>query len=311
VTDGQSILVTGGTGSFGKAFVARALRDGARRIVIFSRDEAKQAAMRAENPDPRLRFFIGDVRDEPRLRRAMQGVDVVVHAAALKRIEVAEFDAEECVKTNVDGTRNVVHAATDAGVGKVVLLSTDKACSPVNAYGASKLLAEKLVLAANNTRGATGPIFACTRYGNVAGSRGSVIPLWRQAIDAGRDVQVTNPEMTRYWMTLEEAVELVVWTLANMQGGELVVPNLPAYRLADLAEAMGGAPNVVGTREGEKAHEAMIGPDEAHDFSVVGPYFVKRLDGQPGPKLHSQHSSDGARRLSVPELRTLLGKVAA
>lgn len=260
--------------------------------------------------EPRLRFFIGDVRDRSRLTRAMHGVDIVIHAAALKRVEVAEYDAEECAKTNVGGTVNVIAAATDAHVERVVLLSTDKACSPVNAYGASKLLAEKVMLAANNARGSDGPIFAVTRYGNVAGSRGSVIPTWREAHKSGHRLQLTNPDMTRYWMTMDEAVELVAWTVEHMTGGELVVPELPAYRLADLAEAIGGEWDVVGYRHGEKLHEAMIGIDELHDFGREGKYFVKRLNATPADRLGVPQTSDGARRLNVEEIRSLLARVA-
>lgn len=308
---GESVLITGGGGSFGQAFAKEALSAGARKVVIYSRDEAKQAAMREQVRDHRLRFLIGDVRDEQRLRRAMEGVSVVVHGAAMKRIEVCQEDVDECRKTNVNGTANVISAAKDAMVGRVVMLSTDKACSPVNAYGASKLMAEHLMLAANNARGSHGPIYAVTRYGNVAGSRGSVIPMWRAALRVGDEVPVTDPEMTRYWMSMDEAVALVVWTLGHMEGGELVVPDLPAYRLADLAEAMGAVPFVVGPRPGEKAHESMIGEDEVHEFSQPDPYFVRRLNRKPVRRLVSAHRSDGARRLSVDDLRGLLAAVPA
>jgi FlaA1/EpsC-like NDP-sugar epimerase len=194
---------------------------------------------KAFNDDPRLRFFVGDVRDVTRLRRAMDGVDLVVHAAALKRVEVGEYDASEMCKTNVIGAMNVIEAAADAGVRKVVALSTDKACEPVNCYGATKLAAEKLFLAANNSRGANGPIFAVCRYGNVSGSTGSVIPTWRRALEQGRLVQLTHLDATRFWMTREQAVQLVLDTAETMVGGELAIPDLPAYRLGDLAEALG------------------------------------------------------------------------
>jgi UDP-N-acetylglucosamine 4,6-dehydratase/5-epimerase len=273
----KNILVTGGSGFFGRGFVRAALHRGAERVCVFSRGEYQQALMRQEFKDDRLRFFIGDVRDQDRLRRAMTGVDLVVHAAALKRIEVADYDASEVVKTNVLGTMNVIEAATDAGVQKVVGLSSDKACEPVNAYGATKLVLEKLLLAANNSRGAHGPIFSVVRYGNVSGSTGSVIPTWRR----GGIVTLTDPDCTRYWMTLSEAVELVWDTAIGMRGGELVIPELPAYRLGDLAEAMGVNYMVAGLHEREKRHEAM----------------------RPG------ETSDKARRMSVQELKEALEHV--
>jgi UDP-N-acetylglucosamine 4,6-dehydratase len=257
----QSILLSGGTGTFGRAFARHVLVNGfTDRLCVFSRGEHAQADLRAElGNDERLRFFIGDVRDRDRLRRAMEGCALVVHAAALKRIEVCEYCPAEVVKTNVDGAVNVIEAATDAGVSRVVALSTDKADSPRNAYGASKLLAEKLFLAANAGRGASGPLFAVTRYGNIAGSAGSVIPKWRAMIAAGaKTVPVTDPDATRYWMKIEEAVDLVLQTAASMRGGELAIPDwLPAYRLGDLAEAMGVKMQVIGLPPFEKRHESM------------------------------------------------------
>lgn len=277
---GSSILVTGGTGTFGRAFVKAALRAHAGRVCIYSRGEHAQALMRNTHDDGRLRWFIGDVRDAARLERAMHGCDCVVHAAALKRIEVCEYDPAEVVKTNVQGALNVIEAAMRTpGVSRVVGLSTDKACDPINAYGASKLLAEKIFLAANNARGATGPRFAVTRYGNVAGSTGSVIEIWQRAKAAGEVAKITDPEATRFWMTIEEAAKLVVDTLCAMRGGELAIPrHLPAYRLGDLAEAMGVKTEVVGLPPHEKLHESM----------------------EPGL------SSDKARRMSIDELRGLL-----
>lgn len=254
----KSILVTGGSGFFGRGFVREALDRGVERVCVFSRDEYKHSLMRADfGNDPRLRFFVGDVRDATRLRRAMGDVDLVVHAAALKRVEVGEYDSGEMVKTNVLGSMNVIEAATDAGVPRVVALSSDKACEPMNCYGASKLVAEKLFLAANNSRGANGPIFAVCRYGNVSGSTGSVIPTWRRALELQRVVQLTDPDCTRFWMTLEEAVELVMKTADTMKGGELVIPQLPAYRLGDLADALGVAYVLTGLTPGEKLHESM------------------------------------------------------
>lgn len=298
----RSVLVTGATGFFGRAFVRRALVCGAQRVCIFSRDEHKQATMREEyGNDDRLRWFVGDVRDLSRLRRAMNDVDTVIHAAALKRVEVGEYNPDEIIKTNVIGSLNVIEAAQDAGVMNVVALSTDKAASPVNGYGASKLMAEKAFLAANNARGHRGPKFAVTRYGNVAGSTGSVIPLWREFLAAGKSLPVTDPECTRFWMTIGEAVDLVMWSIGKEL---LVVPDLPAYRVGDLAAAMGGDMHVVGMRKGEKKHETMTSDDELHDFVRVDPYWVKGAHGK--EILPSSLTSDVARRMSVEELREKL-----
>lgn len=247
----MSILITGGTGSFGRAFARQMLDSGVGRVCIYSRGEHAQADMRAEFGDnERLRWFIGDVRDRDRLRRAMQGVYTVVHAAALKRIEVGHYNPIEMVKTNVQGAVNVIEAAADAGVHQVVALSSDKAYQPISAYGQTKALAESLFLAANATHP---PAFHVTRYGNVAGSAGSIIPLWRSAADP----KITDPDCTRFWMTMEEAVKLVVKTANEPPTGSPVIPVLPAYRLGDLAEAMGVDPKVVGLNMWEKMHEGM------------------------------------------------------
>ncbi len=259
----RSVLITGGSGSFGRACVSRLLKsfddDYCERICIFSRGELSQANMRAElADDPRLRWFIGDVRDRSRLRRAMNECDTVIHAAALKRIEVGHYNPVEMAKTNVDGAINVIEAATDAGVQKVVCLSSDKAYQPVSAYGYSKAMAESLFLAANNTRGKNGPIFAVTRYGNVSGSAGSIIPKWREALKSGKCIYVTDPDCTRFWMTMDQAVDLVLNTVKTMRGGELVIPELPAYRIIDLAIAMGAeASERIGLPAYEKKHESM------------------------------------------------------
>lgn len=257
-----SILITGGTGYFGQALSRRLLEQNlSDRICVYSRDEWKQAQMRkALNEDPRCRWFVGDVRDQDRLRRALSGVDVVIHAAALKRIEVGHYNPDEMVKTNVQGTMNVVHGATDAGVGRVVLLSSDKAYHPVSAYGQSKAMAESLVLAANNTVGQRGPRFAVVRYGNVAGSTGSVIPTWRSLLAGGaREVPVTDLECTRFWMTIGEAVDLVLNVIMgeNVPADQPVIPELPAYRLGDLCFAMGADAKIVGLGAWEKMHESM------------------------------------------------------
>lgn len=262
------VLITGGTGYFGKAFTKHMLALG-HTVCIYSRGEFSQFLMRQSlGDDQNMRWFIGDVRDQKRLRRAMHGCDWVVHAAALKRIEVGHYNPTEMVNTNVIGTMNVCEAASDAGVSKVVFLSSDKAYQPVSAYGQSKALAESIVLSSNYTMGANGPIFAVTRYGNVANSTGSVIPIWREALrhgpwkqvdgKMGRSVNVTDPECTRFYMTEQQAVDLVRETLETMSGGELVIPEyLPAYRLGDLAEAMGATMNITGLSKFEKLHEGM------------------------------------------------------
>lgn len=260
----NSILVTGGSGFFGTGFVKHLLANtDVQRICIYSRGEHRQAQMRQElNHDERLRFFVGDVRDRDRLRRAMSNIEVVVHAAALKRIEVGAYNATEMVMTNVMGTINVVEAARDMRVSKVVFLSSDKAHSPISPYGYSKALAESIVLNANDNHGT---LFACTRYGNVAGSQGSVIPKWRAILEKQKCVPITDPDCTRFWMTLQEAVDLVARTVAMMRGGELVIPALPAYRLGDLATAMGahgatrsdGKMGFDGLPSWEKMHESM------------------------------------------------------
>ncbi len=280
----KSVLITGGTGTFGRAFTRRLLADNLyERVCLYSRGEHAQAQMREElGDDQRCRWLIGDVRDLSRLRRAMHGVDVVVHAAALKRIEVGAYNPVEMCRTNVDGAINVVEASQDAGVKKVVGLSSDKACEARSAYGASKALMEALFLAANNTVAADRTRYSVCRYGNVWASNGSVVPTWRRMIEAGaKAVPVSDPEVTRFWMSINEAVGLVLHTIETMKGGELVVPELPAYRLGDLAEAMGVEMIVKGLPGFEKAHEVMI-------------------PGEP---------SNEARRMSVAELREKLGEI--
>lgn len=253
----KSVLITGGSGFLGRGLTRELLKRGAARIAVFSRDEAKHARMRGEIEDERVRYLVGDVRDQQRLARACEGVDVVIHAAALKRVEVAEYCPEEVVKTNVQGTLNVIEAARGQRVGRVLLVSTDKAVSPANVYGATKLLAERMVLAANNQRRPGDTCFSVVRYGNVAGSTGSVIPVWRRCLEQGQVARLTLPEATRYYMTLEQAVALVLDTAHGMRGGELAIPDLPAYRLADLAAAMGVQYTVTGLGPGEKVHESM------------------------------------------------------
>ena len=305
----RSVLITGGSGTLGRALARRFLSAGVERICVFSRGEHRQADMKRElGDDERLRWFIGDVRDRDRLRRAMDGVDVVVHAAALKRVEVGEYNPGEMVKTNVNGAVNVVEAALDAGVAKVVAISSDKACEPLNAYGKSKALAEHIFLAANNARGARGARFAVARYGNVAGSAGSVIPIWRNLLELGsKTAPVTDPECTRFWMTADEACDLVLWAIENAEGGELIVPSLPAYRLGDLAAAMGLEPDVIGLGQGEKRHETMIAAGEAGRFTLHGGRWVAGREGR--AVREGALSSDSARRMSVEEIRVRLESV--
>lgn len=275
----KSVLITGGSGAFGTACAKELLfRKEPSRIVIFSRGEHRQADM-AHELEPidrykdRLRFFIGDVRDRDRLRRAMEDIEVVIHAAALKRIEVGAYNPLEVKKTNIDGAANVIEAATDAGVNRVVALSSDKAFQPVSPYGTSKAFAESLFLAANNTRGNYGPHFAICRYGNVWNSTGSVVPTWRKMLAEGaKALPVTDPECTRFFMTMDEAVSLVLDTIDTMCGGEIAIPDLPAYRLGDLAEAMGAKMDIRGLPAFEKRHESMgVGnsSEDAHRMTVA------------------------------------------
>ena len=258
----KSVLITGGTGSFGRAFTDRLLESGVERIAILSRGEHAQAEMAELLPKDRMRFFIGDVRDRDRLRRAFDGVDTVVHAAALKRIEVGAYNPNEMVKTNILGAMNVIEAAQDAGVSTVVALSSDKAFEPVSPYGQSKALAESLFLNANNTSPHTA--FRVVRYGNIAGSQGSVIPRWRQLIESGkRSVPVSDPDCTRFWMYQHEAVDLVLKAIGS-NSQDILIPTLPAYRLGDLAEAMRVKMDVKGLPDWEKKHESM-GPGNSSD----------------------------------------------
>ena len=267
--DGKSILVTGGTGSFGKAFIGRVLeRWKPRRVIVYSRDELKQYEMQQDLRSEAMRYFIGDVRDEGRLRLAMEGVDFVVHAAALKHVPAAEYNPMECIKTNVMGAQNVIQAAMDARVRRVAALSTDKAANPVNLYGATKLCSDKLFTAANNFVGAVETRFAVVRYGNVMGSRGSVIPYFQKLLREGAaELPITDPAMTRFWITLPQGVEFVLKAFARMQGGEVFVPKIPSARITDLAEAVApGMPQkIIGIRPGEKLEEELFyNPSSVH-----------------------------------------------
>ena len=318
---GASVLITGGTGSFGKAFTRRLLDDGeARRIVLYSRDELKQYEVRqAFGDDPRLRWMIGDVRDKERLTRAMHGVDYVVHAAALKQVDTAEYNPFEAVKTNVLGSQNVIDAAIDVGVQRVVALSTDKASSPINLYGATKLCADKLFIAGNHYAAAAQTRFAVVRYGNVMGSRGSVIPFFRSLAERGEPLPITDLRMTRFWITLPQAVKFVVDTFDQMTGGELYVPRIPSMRLIDLAKVI--APNSeleeVGVRPGEKLHEEMIAPDDSRRTMLLGDRYVVMphiagwgyeppADGKPVPEGFAYRSDSNDLWLSDDELRKLV-----
>lgn len=280
----SSILITGGTGSFGKAFIRYALDNlNPRRLVIFSRDELKQYEVRQQfRDDPRLRWFIGDIRDERRLARALHGVDYVVHAAALKQVDTAEYNPFEFVKTNVLGSQNVIEAAIDAGVRKVVALSTDKASSPINLYGATKLTADKLFITGNHYAASYPTRFAVVRYGNVMGSRGSVIPFFEKLGAQGEPLPITDLRCTRFFISLPQAVEMVVESFDFMQGGELLVPNIPSMKVTDLAHAVvPGAELVdVGLRPGEKLHEEMISPEEGRRAVSIqnGKYFIIQPD---------------------------------
>lgn len=266
--DGKSILITGGTGSFGKKYVKTLLeRYSPRRLVIYSRDELKQYEMQQVYDAPCMRYFIGDVRDRARLAQAMRGVDLVIHAAALKQVPAAEYNPMECIKTNIHGAENVIHAALENDVERVIALSTDKAANPINLYGATKLASDKLFVAANNMAGGHRTRFAAVRYGNVVGSRGSVVPFFQKLVaDGASHLPVTDERMTRFWITLQQGVDFVLKNFERMHGGEIFVPRIPSIRITDLAEAIApGLPiKVVGIRPGEKLHEIMCPADDSH-----------------------------------------------
>ncbi|WP_407151442.1 UDP-N-acetylglucosamine 4,6-dehydratase (inverting) [Bradyrhizobium sp. ORS 86] len=289
--DDKSVLITGGTGSFGRKFVRNVLKSfKPRRLIVYSRDELKQYEMQQEFDQPAMRYFIGDVRDGERLRTAMKGVNYVVHAAALKQVPAAEYNPMECIKTNVHGAENVIQAALDANIEKVVALSTDKAAQPINLYGATKLASDKLFIAANNMAGGHQTMFSVVRYGNVVGSRGSIVPLFNKLIADGADhLPITDPRMTRFWISLQQGVDFVRKSFERMSGGEIFVPMIPSVRIPDLAAAMApGLPTkVVGIRPGEKLHEIMCPTDDSHltlrfhDHFVIKPtikFFRKDID---------------------------------
>ena len=320
ILEGSSILVTGGTGSFGKAFISRILADlNPRRVVIYSRDELKQyEARQLLHDDPRLRWFIGDIRDEHRLRRAMHDVDYVVHAAALKQVDTAEYNPFEFVRTNIIGSQNVIEASIDAGVKKVVALSTDKASSPLNLYGATKLAADKLFQSGNHYAAGYETRFSVVRYGNVMGSRGSVVPFFRGLAERGESIPITDERMTRFWITLPQAVQFVIDSFDQMNGGELYVPRIPSTRILDIAEAVApGAPrHVVGIRPGEKLHEEMISGDDSRRTILAGDRYIVlptiadwgfvMPEGDPVPDGFAYQSDSNDEWLSVEEIRALV-----
>jgi UDP-N-acetylglucosamine 4,6-dehydratase len=315
----KTVLVTGGTGSFGRAFTRLMLDElHPAKIIVFSRDELKQHEMRVGGFDhPSLRYFIGDIRDRDRLRRAFAEVDIVVHAAAMKQVAACEYNPIEAIMTNVLGTRNVIDAALDTGVERALFIGTDKAVSPTNLYGATKLCGEKLFVESNAYSGASGTRFSCSRYGNVVGSRGSVIPLFKQQRETGT-ITVTDPRMTRFWITLEQGVRFVIHCVEEMHGGEVFVPKLPSMGLKDLADAIApGCPiEEVGIRAGEKLHEVLVSEDEARhtlefaDMFVIWPthswwHGDRWSAGRPLRDGYSFTSDDNERWLSVDELRAL------
>lgn len=317
----KSVLVTGGTGSFGRKFCQIVLkRHPPRRLIILSRDELKQSEMAAEFNDKRLRFFLGDVRDRNRLMRAFDGVDVVVHAAALKQVPSAEYNPYEVVQTNIHGAQNIIESAIDKGVERVIALSTDKAANPVNLYGATKLVSDKLFVAGNSYSGGRKTRFAVVRYGNVINSRGSVIPFFKKMSETG-EIPVTDPRMTRFLITLEQGVDFVLRCLGQMKGGEIFVPKLPTITIPDLAEAVapGCRQRVVGIRPGEKLHEAMVPEDDARrtlemdDFYIIQPDFPwwdarKWEGGKPCPDRFSYTSDTNPWKIGPQELRRMLGE---
>ncbi len=277
---GKTVLVTGGAGSFGKSFVKHLLANtAAKKVIVFSRDELKQYHMSRELQDGRLRFFLGDVRDLPRLERAFSGVDVVVHAAALKQVPALEYNPMEAVKTNVLGSQNVVEAAIDCGVSRALLISTDKAAYPANLYGSTKLCAEKLFVSGNTLSG-DATKFATVRYGNVLGSRGSIVETLMR--NQGKTVHITDPKMTRFWINLEQASALVMFALREMEGGEIFIPKIPSMKLVDLVNAIapGVEKKIIGSRPGEKVHEVLLTAEEAAHTIDLGDYYVVLPDSE-------------------------------
>lgn len=301
----KTILITGGTGSFGKKFVEIVTKHyRPKKIIVFSRDELKQFEMQQIFNQDYMRYFIGDVRDKNRLVQAMQGVDYVVHAAALKQVPAAEYNPMECIKTNVVGAQNVIDAAIDGGVEKVIALSTDKAANPINLYGATKLCSDKLFIAANNLVGKRPTMFSVVRYGNVVGSRGSVVPYFKNLIERGaRALPITDERMTRFWLKLEDGVCFVLKSFARMYGGELFVPKIPSMRILDLARAMapGAEINIVGIRPGEKLHEIMCPADHARHTLEFDDHYVIRPEIRFARQVEYEKNAIGQEGKLVPE----------
>ncbi|QIZ71146.1 UDP-N-acetylglucosamine 4,6-dehydratase (inverting) [Oxynema aestuarii] len=297
--DGKTILITGGTGSFGKECI-RTLLDSyqPKKIIVYSRDELKQYEMAQDYNSPVMRYFIGDIRDRDRLSLAMRGVDYVIHSAAIKQVPIAEYNPMECIKTNINGSHNVIDAALENNIEKVIALSTDKAAIPISLYGATKLAADKLFVAANNIAGSAKTRFSVVRYGNVVGSRGSVVPFFKKLIRNGAtEIPITDPRMTRFWITLKQGVDFVLKSFERMQGGEIFVPKIPSMKLIDLAEAIApGIPHkAIGIRPGERLHEVLCPPDDSHltiefdDHFVIKPtiQFTQPVDFSTNP-LHEK-----------------------
>ena len=303
--DNKSILITGGTGSFGKEFIKTVLNKyRPKRLVIFSRDELKQFEMQQQFNDASLRYFIGDVRDKERLIMGMRGIDIVVHCAALKQVPAAEYNPIECIKTNINGAENVIHAALENNVEKVIALSTDKAANPINLYGATKLASDKLFVAANNLVGDKQTIFSVVRYGNVVGSRGSVVPLFKKLVESdAKEFPITDIDMTRFWITLSEGVEFVIKSFERMQGGEIFIPKLPSILISDLAKAMNEKMkiSIIGIRPGEKLHEVMCPSDDAHLTLEFENHFVIQ------PSIIFSKNSDYSKN-KIGELGSLVEK---
>lgn len=327
----KNILITGGTGSFGKKYTQILLKNyKPNKIIIYSRDELKQYEMASEFSHSSMRYFIGDVRDESRLNTAMNGVDFVIHAAAMKHVPIAEYNPMECIKTNIHGAQNVINASLKNGVEKVIALSTDKACNPVNLYGATKLASDKLFIAANNIAGQTPTRFSVVRYGNVVGSRGSVVPLFKKLIENGaKELPITDERMTRFWITLEDGVKFVLKNFERMHGGELFIPKIPSMKITDLAATL--APNLpiklIGIRPGEKLHEIMISADDAlhslefDDHYVITPsirFYDKEADfainklGQKGSSIKSgfeYRSDNNTQWLNQQSLKEMIERI--
>ena len=326
----KSLLITGGTGSLGKALTKYILKKypKIRHLIIFSRDEQKQFQMAQDFPEnkyPQIRFFIGDVRDKERLKRALNIVDYVIHAAAMKHVHIAEYNPEECIKTNIGGAQNLVQACLETNVSRVVALSTDKACAPINLYGATKLTSDKLFVAANNVKGKNPINFSVVRYGNVMGSNGSVIPFFINKKEKDNKLPITDPEMTRFNISLEDGVKMVMHALENAWGGEIFVPKIPSYRILDVAEAIGPKCEkpVVGIRPGEKIHEEMITSSDSYHTYDLGKYytiipsnpiwnlkdFIKKFNTKKVPKNFSYNSQNNTEWETIESLKSLIKKI--